>query len=54
MSLAEHFKDFCEDELPISESEFSRWHNRLKEITKKLNKKYLLQKKKSSLWSVLN
>ena len=40
MSLAEHFKDFCEDELPISESEFSRWHNRLKEITKKLNKKY--------------
>lgn len=40
MSLAEHFKDFCEDELPISESEFNRWNDRLKEITKKLNKKY--------------
>lgn len=40
MSLAEHFKDFCEDELPISESEYNSWRNRLKEITKKLNKKY--------------
>ncbi|SQF82189.1 Uncharacterised protein [Streptococcus equi subsp. zooepidemicus] len=40
MSLAEHFKDFCKDELPISESEFNKWCNRLKEITKKLNKKY--------------
>mgnify|MGYP000899376424 FL=1 len=40
MSLSEHFKDFCENELPIKESEFNKWNNRLKEITKKLNKKY--------------
>ena len=40
MSLAEHFKDFCEEELPIEESEFDKWCGRLKKITKKLNKKY--------------
>lgn len=39
MSLAEHFKDFCEEELPIEESEFDKWCGRLKKITKKLNKK---------------
>lgn len=40
MNLSEHFKDFCENELPIEKSEFNKWNNRLKEITKKLNKKY--------------
>ncbi|MFR0821097.1 MAG: SMODS domain-containing nucleotidyltransferase, partial [Lactococcus lactis] len=40
MSLATYFRDYCENVLPFDYSEFEKWDNRLKEITKKLNKKY--------------
>ena len=40
MSLTDYFEDFCEEELPITQDEFQKWNNRLKEITKKLNLKY--------------
>ena len=39
MSLTDYFEDFCEEELPITQDEFQKWNNRLKEITKKLNLK---------------
>lgn len=40
LSLATYFRDYCENVLPFDYSEFEKWDNRLKEITKKLNKKY--------------
>lgn len=40
MSLVEHFRVFCEDELPIEKREFNKWKDRLKKITKKLNREY--------------
>lgn len=40
MSLSDEFKEFCEDELPINDEEWERWANRLKGITKRLNRKY--------------
>ncbi|EGO7895548.1 SMODS domain-containing nucleotidyltransferase [Enterococcus faecalis] len=39
MKLSEHFEDFCEN-LTVNEDELNKWINRIKEITKKLNKKY--------------
>ena len=38
--MTDYFEDFCEEELPITQDEFQKWNNRLKEITKKLNLKY--------------
>ena len=40
MSLSNDFKEFCEDELPMTDEEWEKWKNRLKEITKRLNRKY--------------
>lgn len=40
MSLSNDFKEFCEDELPMTDEEWEKWENRLKEITKRLNRKY--------------
>ena len=40
MNLVEHFRDFCEDELPVEKQELNRWQDRLKKITKKLNREY--------------
>ncbi|CEW38854.1 Uncharacterised protein [Streptococcus pneumoniae] len=37
MSLSNDFKEFCEDELPMTDEEWEKWENRLKEITKRLN-----------------
>ena len=37
MSLS---NEFCEDELPMTDEEWEKWKNRLKEITKRLNRKY--------------
>lgn len=39
MSLSKQFDDFCND-LIVTEEELVKWENRIKEITKKLNKKY--------------
>ena len=40
MSLSNDFEEFCEDELPMTDEEWEKWKNRLKEITKRLNRKY--------------
>lgn len=40
MSLSNGFKEFCEDELYMTDEEWEKWENRLKEITKRLNRKY--------------
>ncbi|TVW12279.1 nucleotidyltransferase, partial [Streptococcus pneumoniae] len=40
MSLSNDFKEFCEDELYMTDEEWEKWENRLKEITKRLNRKY--------------
>ncbi|TVW39074.1 nucleotidyltransferase, partial [Streptococcus pneumoniae] len=40
MSLSNDFKEFCEDELPMTDEEWEKWENRLKEITKRLNRKF--------------
>ena len=40
MSLSNDFKEFCEDEGPMTDEEWEKWKNRLKEITKRLNRKY--------------
>ena len=40
MSLSDDFKNFCENELSITHQEWEKWENRLKEITKRLNRKY--------------
>lgn len=40
MSLSNDFKKFCEDELTMTDEEWEKWENRLKEITKRLNRKY--------------
>lgn len=39
MTLSNHFEDFCE-EITVDNDEIERWTDRIKEITKKLNKKY--------------
>lgn len=39
MTLSNHFEDFCEG-ITVDNDEIERWTDRIKEITKKLNKKY--------------
>ena len=39
MTLSNHFEDFC-DEITIDNDEIERWSDRIRKITKKLNKKY--------------
>ena len=40
MSLSNDFKEFCEDELSMTDEEWEKWENRSKEIAKRLNRKY--------------
>ena len=40
MSLSNDFREFCENELSMTDEEWEKWENRLKEITKQLNRKY--------------
>jgi hypothetical protein len=39
MTLSKHFEDFC-GEITVDNDEIEKWTNRIKEITKKLNRKY--------------